>query len=159
MTIATSLERDAAHELTITRVFNAPRELVFRMWIEPEHMRRWSCPHGYTVDSRGMDVRPGGAWQATMHSPLGEDLRLGGVYREIDPPERLVFTHAWLDEDGKPGPETVVTIMLAEEGAGKTRLHFHQTGFGSVESRDGHRGGWTECFEKLDRHLAEAMAQ
>ncbi len=90
---------------------------------------------------------------AQMRSPEGELLHLAGVYREIVPPERLVFTHAWTDEDGKPGPETLVTVTLAEEG-GKTVMTFRQTGFSSTESRDGHGGGWTECFDKLDELLA-----
>jgi uncharacterized protein YndB with AHSA1/START domain len=158
MTIATSLKREPAQQLMITRIFNAPRELVFRMWVEPEHIRQWSCPKGYTVSDGGMDVRAGGRWRATMHSPNGEDLPLGGTYHEVTPPERLVFTHAWFDGDGKPGAETLVTVTLTEVEAGKTRLDFHQTGFASHESRDGHHGGWSECFDKLELHLAEETA-
>jgi uncharacterized protein YndB with AHSA1/START domain len=70
-------------------------------------------------------------------------------------PERLVFTHVWLDAQGKPGKETLVTITLAEHG-GKTELTLHQTGFKSVESRDGHRGGWTSTLDRLAEYLAKA---
>lgn len=66
----------------------------------------------------------------------------------------VVFTHAWLDEQGSPGPETVVTVTLTERG-GKTQMNFRQSGFDSVESRDGHAGGWNECFDKLEEHLAK----
>jgi uncharacterized protein YndB with AHSA1/START domain len=88
-----------------------------------------------------------------MRKPDGTDLWLGGVYREIVEPERLVFTHAWLDANGKPGPETLVTVTLTERG-GKTEMKFRQTGFDSTESREGHAGGWGECFDKLEELLA-----
>ncbi|HVH10778.1 MAG TPA: SRPBCC domain-containing protein, partial [Gemmatimonadales bacterium] len=91
--------------------------------------------------------------RSCMRSPDGRDLSLGGVYREIIAPSRLVFTHAWDDTDGNLGHETVVTVTLVEH-AGKTRLTFHQAYFSSVESRDGHRGGWNECLDKLRAHLA-----
>jgi uncharacterized protein YndB with AHSA1/START domain len=87
-----------------------------------------------------------------MRSPDGEDLWLGGLYREIVEPERLVFTHAWDGKDGKPGHETLVTVTLADR-AGKTELTFGQAFFESVEERDGHAGGWGECFDRLDDHL------
>ncbi len=147
--------RAEARELVITRVFDAPRDLVWKAWTEPERMKEWSAPKGFTIPVNEGELRPGGAWRACMRKPDGTDLWLGGVYREIVEPERLVFTHAWLDEQGSPGPETVVTVTLTERG-GKTEMSFHQSGFDSVESRDGHAGGWTECFDKLDEHLAKA---
>ncbi len=142
-------------ELLIVRTFDAPRALVWRAWTEPERMARWMSPAGFTIPFNEGKLRPGGAWRAHMRSPDGEDHHCAGVYREIVPPERLVFTHAWTDEHGKPGPETLVTVTLAEEG-GKTVMTFRQTGFSSAESRDGHGGGWTECFDKLGELLAEA---
>ena len=144
----------ATSELHLARSFDAPRELVFRMWAEPGHMAKWSCPHGFTTTQGAMDFRPGGTWSATMRSPEGEDLRLQGSYREIVPGRRIVMTHAWLDESGKPGPETIVTVDFAELGK-KTRMTFHQAGFTSQASRDGHEGGWSECFERLEAYLAE----
>ena len=89
-----------------------------------------------------------------MRKPDGTDLWLGGVYQEIDAPKRLVFTHAWLDENGNPGPETLVTVTLTER-AGKTEMSFRQSGFDSLESRDGHAGGWNECFDRLEEFLAK----
>jgi uncharacterized protein YndB with AHSA1/START domain len=88
-----------------------------------------------------------------MRSPEGADLWLSGVYREIVEPERIVFTHTWLDDDGKPGHETLITISFAER-RGKTEMTFRQAVFESVESRDGHRGGWNECFDKLAEYVA-----
>ena len=88
-----------------------------------------------------------------MRSPDGRDLWLGGVYREIVEPERLVFTHACDDADGKPGHEMLVTVTLADQ-CGKTKLTFRQAFFESVDSRDEHAGGWAACFDKLAVYLA-----
>jgi len=141
-------------ELVITRIFDAPRSLVFKAWTEPEHLVHWSAPRGFTMTHCEGDLRPGGAWRACMRSPERGDLWLGGVYREIVAPELLVFTHAWDDENGKRGHETLVTVTLADH-AGKTKLTFRQAFFESVASRDGHQGGWTQCFDLLAEYLAE----
>ena len=143
-------------ELVITRVFDAPRELVWKAWTEPERIKQWLAPKDFTIPVAEGDLRPGGAWRSSMRKPDGTDLWLGGVYREIVEPERLVFTHAWLDEKGKPGPETVVTVTLTER-AGKTEMNFRQTGFDSVESREGHSDGWNQCFTKLEEMLASSQ--
>jgi uncharacterized protein YndB with AHSA1/START domain len=140
-------------ELVITRVFDAPRDLVWRAWTEPERIKQWSAPKGFTIPVAEGELRPGGAWKSCMRKPDGTDLWLAGVYREIDEPRRLVFTHAWLDEHGDPGPETLVTVTFVERG-GKTEMTFRQSGFESTESRDGHAGGWNECFDRLDELLA-----
>ena len=145
----------AERELVITRVFDAPPDLVFKAWTEPEHLERWQgAPRGFTVTAHKVEFRPGGAYRLCMRSPEGVDHWLQGVYREIVEPERLVFTHAWLDAQGKPGTETLVTITFTKRG-GKTELTLHQTGFMSVESRDGHQGGWTSTFDRLAEYLAE----
>ena len=143
----------AQHELTIRRSFAAPRTLVFKAWTEAQHLARWSCPRGFTMTSNRGDLRVGGTFSATMRSPEGAQHRLQGVYREIIAPERLVFTHAWLDASGTPGPETLVTVTLDERG-GHTEMTLHQSGFDTVASRDGHRAGWTSCFELLAELLA-----
>ncbi len=115
-------------ELVITRVFDAPRSLVFKTWTQPEHLARWWGPQGFTIVSCEMDVRPGGGWRRCMRSPEGTLHTKRGVYREIVVPERLVFTYADVDAAGRAGPETLVTVSFAEQG-GKTRLTLHQTGF------------------------------
>ncbi len=143
-------------ELTITRVFDAPRSLVFRMWTEQEHIVKWCAPRGFTIPHNKADVRPGGAWRACMRSPEGKDYWLQGVYREIVEPERLVFTHVWEDEDGKPGHETLVTVTFAEQD-GKTKLTFHQAVFESVEQRDSHLEGWSESLDRLEEYLVNTM--
>jgi len=139
-------------ELLITRVFNAPRELVFRAWTDPDHIRKWFGPKDHPATRMAMDVRPGGRWRGCLRSTeTGNDLWLGGIYREIAPPERLVFTFAW-EEEGERGLETLVTITFAEQGA-KTLMTFRQTPFRSTGELDGHRGGWTSSFDRLGDHL------
>ena len=144
---------DASRELVIRRTFNAPRALVFRAWTEPQLLAQWSCPRGFTFTEQTGDLRVGGGFSARMRSPEGTEHRLRGVYREITPPERLVFTHCWLDASGTPGPETLVTVSLSERD-GRTEMSFHQGIFASVEARDGHEQGWGGCFERLAELLA-----
>jgi len=145
----------AERELVITRVFNAPRRLVFKAWTEPEHLVRWWGPRGFTTISGRMDVRPGGTWFRAMRAPDGSEHRKCGVYREIVEPERLVFTYLSEDAEGNSGPETLVTVTFADLD-GKTRLTLHQAPFQSVAARDLHRGGWTGCLERFIEHLADA---
>jgi uncharacterized protein YndB with AHSA1/START domain len=147
------------NELLIKRVFDAPRQLVFDAWTKPEHLARWQgAPEGFTVSSHDVDLRPGGAYRLCMRSPEGVDHWLQGVYREVVDPERLVFTHVWLDDRKQPGPETVVTIMLADLG-GKTELTLHQTGFKAVQSRDGHYTGWTSTLDRFHAYIVSLSAE
>jgi len=151
----TSEVSSAAEELVLTRVFDAPRELVFDAWTKAEHLQQWQgAPRGFTVTAQESDIRPGGGFRICMRSPEGVDHWLQGSYREITRPGRLVFTHAWLDAAGKPSQETSVTITFVERGK-KTELTLRQTGFKSVEARDGHRMGWTSALEALADYLAE----
>jgi uncharacterized protein YndB with AHSA1/START domain len=145
----------AARELVIERVFNAPRELVFQAWTDPDHIRQWFGPRDHPATHVSADVRPGGRWRGCLKSAeTGSELWLGGVYREIVPPERLVFTFAW-EEAGERGLETIVTITFAER-EGKTHMTFRQVPFQSVNEREGHRGGWASTFDRLDELLATA---
>lgn len=155
MNTRTDLPASAERELLITRVFKAPRALVFKAWTTPEHLARWMGPHGFLVPYHTMDVRPGGMHRACLVAPDGTEHWVRGIYRDIFEPERLVFTHAWEDQFGNPGTETVVTVTFAEQD-GQTMMTFRQTGFESDASRDGHHGGWTQSFERLDAYLAEA---
>jgi len=143
----------AERELVITRIFDAPRELVFKVWTDPSHAKNWFGPRDYPAAHLEMDVRPGGAWRGCLRSTeSGEELRLGGVFREVAPPERVVFTFAW-EEEGERGLETLVTLTFAEQD-GKTRMTFRQAPFQSLEERDGHQGGWNSTFDRLGVHLA-----
>ena len=139
--------------LTITRVFDAPRELVFKVWSAPEHLARWWGPRGFTVISFEADVRPGGAFRFGIRSPEGIEHWAHGIYREVERPARLVFTTAWEDSEGKAGHETLVTLSFGEE-KGKTRLSFHQALFETVNARDLHNGGWSSTLDLLADYLA-----
>jgi uncharacterized protein YndB with AHSA1/START domain len=139
-----------APELTITRSFNAPAALVFKAWTQAEHLVRWLGPRSHPAREVEVDFREGGAWRACLRSPDGEDLWMGGRYREISPPDRLVLTFAW----DSTGFETVVTIRLEEVGE-RTVMHFHQAPFASVDSRDSHNEGWSSSFDRLEAFVAD----
>ena len=140
-------------ELIITRVFDAPRNLVFKAWTQPEHLARWWGPQGFVNVAWEMDVRQGGVWFRRMRAPDGTLFTKRGVYREVVPPERLVFTYVNEAADGTLDRETLVTLTFDEQGA-RTRLTLQHTGFDSVESRDAHQGGWTSCLERFAEYLA-----
>ncbi|MDQ6737198.1 MAG: SRPBCC domain-containing protein [Gemmatimonadota bacterium] len=149
---ATSFPSDT--ELVITRVFDAPRSLVFDAWTRPEHLEKWQMsPKDMTVTTEKSEIRPGGEYRVTMWAPDGTAHRLRGVYKEVVPPARLVFTHAWLDADGNIGKDTLVTVTFEERGT-QTLFTLRQTGFGSVPSRDGHGTGWNSGLDKLEDYLA-----
>jgi uncharacterized protein YndB with AHSA1/START domain len=96
MTAATEMKPIAERELVITHVFDAPRALVFKVWTDPRHLKNWFGPKDYPAVQMNADIRPGGAWRACLKSTGSDpDLWVGGVYREIVAPERLVFTFAW----------------------------------------------------------------
>ncbi|MGH7662701.1 MAG: SRPBCC domain-containing protein [Gemmatimonadaceae bacterium] len=139
------------HELVITRIFDAPRDLVWQAWTDHEQAKQWG-PKGFTTPEREMDFRVGGAWYAVMISPEGREYRQHGVVREVVPPERLVFTLIW---DDTPDNEMLVAITFAERG-GKTEMTFRQTGLRTAESRDGHESGWNEAFDRFEELLARA---
>jgi uncharacterized protein YndB with AHSA1/START domain len=151
--------KSATPELILSRLLDAPRSLVFQAWTEAEHLEHWQgAPRGFTVTTHKVDMRPGGAYRLCMRSPEGVEHWLQGVYLEIVEPGRLVFTHLWLDARGRPGEETLVTLTFVER-EGKTELTLHQTGFQSVESRDGHKAGWNSTLDRLAEYLAGERAR
>jgi uncharacterized protein YndB with AHSA1/START domain len=139
--------------LVITRVLDAPRDMVFAAWIDQDQAARWWGPKGFISVSCTMDVRVGGVWRRVMHSPEGTEHRARGVYQEISRPERLVFTYAWEDETGHPKHETLVTLTFADLGNGKTELTLHQARFESIGAREDHEAGWSSCLERFADHL------
>lgn len=140
-------------ELTLTRRFAAPRELVYQCWTDPQHLKQWQgVPEGMELVQQAQDLRPGGSYRLTMRSPEGHEHHLGGEYRELVPPARLVQTHVWFDPAGNALLETLVTITFNELD-GQTELTLHQTGLPSVGARDGHEGGWASILDRLASYL------
>jgi uncharacterized protein YndB with AHSA1/START domain len=143
--------------VAFTRLFDAPRDLVFRLWTEPEHLARWWGPRGFTNPVCEVDARPGGALRIVMRAPDGTEYPMTGIFREITPPERLVMTSAALDEDGKPLLEAVTTVTFVEEG-GKTRLMLEARGVALTDLGarmiGGMSEGWSQSLDRLGEHLA-----
>lgn len=140
-----------ADELRITRVFNAPRKLVWQAWTTPAMLVHWfGCAAFSTIDAEA-DVREGGQWRVVMRAPDGTDFPAYGTYTAVRPIDHLAFTHQWEKQVVEVNPanhRTQVTVDLYEEGA-KTRMEFRQTGLASEASRDSHIGGWCDSMDKL----------
>jgi uncharacterized protein (TIGR02246 family) len=134
-------------------VFAAPRELVFRNWVEPELLGAWFAPAGFDVTSCRFEARLGGRWRIEFSSPGGERYVEHGELLEMVEPERLVFSLTQEDAAGHVGPRTVVTVSFVERGP-ETTIMFRQTGYRSAKMRDGNAEGWGECFAKLAANVA-----
>jgi uncharacterized protein YndB with AHSA1/START domain len=144
----------AASTLEITRLFDAPQELVFKVWSSAEHVARWLGPKDFTCSSCKIDFRPGGSWRAAIRSPEGNEYWFSAVYRQITPPSSIALSFHWEQGDEL---DSEVTVTFAAEG-NKTRMIFVQTPFKSVESRDSHEGGWGSCFDRLVAYAEQAAA-
>jgi uncharacterized protein YndB with AHSA1/START domain len=144
----------AERELVIIRTFDAPRELVFKVFTDPRHAINWWGPSDYPVTQMEIDAWPGGRWRHCLTAAKdGRKLWQGGVFQEVVAPALLSFTFAW-EEEGERGLETLVTITFADED-GKTRMMIRQTPFRSTNERDGHRRGWNSSFDRLVAHLLQ----
>ena len=139
--------------ITIVRVFEAPRERVWREWTEPERFADWfgGTQSEVPLSTVAMDVRPGGSWRLTMFAERGE-IHWNGEYREVDEPERLVFTVS--DEPGDERYE-LVTVVLTDLGDGRTEMHFEQRG-GNLSPEEYERAGqgWSSFFDRIEERLA-----
>jgi uncharacterized protein YndB with AHSA1/START domain len=140
-------------EIVMTRVFDAPRDLVFEAHTSCEHMSHWWGPRKYEVIRCEMDFRPGGAWRIAHRGPDGEEYGFRGEFREIVRPERIVWTFEY---EGMPGHVSVDTLSLDEQD-GKTVLTATSL-FDSVEDRDGMlesgmESGAAEAYDRLDEYL------
>ena len=151
--MAADTDPASGRELCITRIIDAPRALLFRLWTDPQHVARWWGPQGFTTIHCDMDIRVGGAFRFGMRSPHGSEHWKVGVYREIVEPERIVFTFSWEGPDGTPGHELQTTVTFADHGT-KTKLRLHQAVFETMERCDDHRAGWTSCLERFAEYAA-----
>jgi uncharacterized protein YndB with AHSA1/START domain len=157
---------DTTSAVVITRIFDAPRELVWKAWTDPEHYQRWWGPKDFTAPAPQIDLRVGGKYLSCMQSPDGQKFWSTGVYREIVAPERLVYTDSFGDEHGNIVPasyygmgddfplETIVTVTLEAVG-GKTKMTLTHAGMPAGEMADQAAAGWNESFDKLAETLKD----
>jgi glutathione S-transferase len=138
--------------LVIRRHFRAPPERVFAAFTEKALMQAWYGPETVTVPHCDVDACVGGKYRIEMHTPGGAVHVVNGEFREISPPERLVYTWGWLNGAGR-GPETVVTLTF-EAHDGGTDLTLEQSGFLTEEAREKHDHGWRSSFEALEAMLS-----
>jgi uncharacterized protein YndB with AHSA1/START domain len=170
---ADAASAEAERDFVITRVFDAPREIVFRAWTDPKHLAQWWGPRIFATHIYEMDVRPGGAYRIAMRGSDGAEYPIKGVYREIVKPERLVMTMdvsehpaAWHDmvkpnrrkDETNPAGEMLMTATFDEFGE-KTRLAV-RVRLISTEIRDamlkmGMTEGWSESLDRLQEVAAK----
>jgi len=145
-------------ELTLTRVFDAPRELVFDVWTDPKHLAQWWGPEMFTTPVCRVDARPGGELYIVMRGPDGQDYPMKGVYQEARRPERLSFTNQALDGSGTVLLEGMTTVTFVAEGA-KTRVTVHTVMRGKVPQAAfalaGMEPGWNQTLDRLGGYLGE----
>jgi uncharacterized protein YndB with AHSA1/START domain len=154
----------SANKIVLTRVFDAPRELVWKAWTRPERLMRWWGPEGFTSPVCRIDLRVGGACLFCMRSPEGKDYWSTGVYRELVEPERIACTDCFADEKGNVVPasyyamsgdwprELLVTVTL-QEHQGRTALTLEHVGLPEGEMSRLTAEGWNGSFDKLARLL------
>jgi uncharacterized protein YndB with AHSA1/START domain len=150
-------------ELVIERIFDAPRELAWKAWTDPEMFRKWWGPKDFTCPFSRIDLRVGGKYLHCMRGPDGKEYWTTGVYKEIVPTWKLVVTDSFADESGKVVPSThygmeglplelEVTLTL-EDLEGKTRMTLRHSGLPEGDIKDQCRAGWNESFDKLTEIL------
>jgi uncharacterized protein YndB with AHSA1/START domain len=142
----------AQPSLTLTRHLNATPERVFAAWTEPQSLIRWFGPGSVRPETvcAEIDARTGGRYRISFDNDRGEYHEVGGIYRELVPPARLVFSWAW---HSTPERESLVTVTLRPDGVG-TFLTLHHQQFFDADARDAHAHGWTSTLDRLERMLA-----
>ena len=139
-------------DLTVRRVIRAPRQKVYDAFVKPELLSQWMGPRGFKLTALEMEPREGGHFRMTMQHRHGDTSSVAGTYKELTPPERIMFTWKW---DGQPMaavPETLVTVTFTErkgaEGV-ETEVVLLHSGFPSMDVQQSHNGGWQGCLNKL----------
>ncbi len=135
--------------LTIKRRFNAAPEKVYAAWTDPEKMKRWMGPGQVFAKHTESDPRVGGRYTIQMIVP-NDEYNVSGVYREVVPNEKLVFTWAW---KSTPDRESLVTLTFKDDNGGTLMTLLHEQFF-DADARDRHNAGWTSTMEKLKKYLA-----
>jgi uncharacterized protein YndB with AHSA1/START domain len=159
-TPSSNVSSTADRQMVLTRLLDAPRELVFDVWTDPTHIDQWWGPRGFRNTTSEMEARPGGMWRYVMHGPDGTDFGNRIVYREIVKPERLVYDHG-SDVDNDPD-SFHVTVTFEEEG-GKTKLTMRAVwksaaAFAEVQKFGVVEGG-RQTMDRLEEYLAQTQAR
>lgn len=144
----------AGEGITITRVFDAPRERVWKEWTEPEPFADWfgGGESEVPLSTVSMDVRPGGSWRATMFAGPGRrEIHWQGEYREVVEPERLVFTLS--DQPEEENAYELITVAFTDLGDGRTEMLFQQRGRMSAEQYGRAKEGWSSFFDRMAERL------
>ena len=152
-------DENSDRELVLTRLIDAPREKLYRAWTDAELLKRWFAPKPWTTPHAELDVRPGGASLVVMRSPGGNDMPCPGVYLEVVPNQRLVFTDAYTSA-WQPSQKPFMTVILTfEDEGGKTR-YTARVRHWTVADREAHEkmgfhGGWGLCTDQLAALVAK----
>ena len=146
---------DRPYDITIVHSFDAPRDLVFRHWIDAADITTWFAPDNCTVTFSEMDARPGGKWRVEYRCDGVGAYSEYGEFHEVLAPERLSFSLTQEDHEGNVKAQTEVTVRFADVD-GKTEMTFSQTGFTTAKRRDSHIVGWSECFRQLEQQMDSA---
>ena len=147
---AASPNLDAKPGLTLRRRLNAPPARVYEAWTDPAKIMRWFGPANAETLRAETNPEVGGRFRVLMRTPDGEQHEVSGVYREVVPNEKLVFTWAWRST---PERESLVTVTLKRDGDGTVLTLTHEQFFDEA-ARDAHRGGWTGAIDKLEHYFA-----
>jgi uncharacterized protein YndB with AHSA1/START domain len=145
-------------EIVVTRVFNAPRKLVYEAWTNPKYVPHWMLgPEGWTMPLCEIDLRPGGSWHFVWRHSSGKEMEMRGEYREVKPPERLVSSESW----GPEWPETLNTLELSEH-AGKTTatitILYASKGDRDAALATGMKAGMAMSYDRLEKFLLSPEA-
>ena len=135
--------------LVLSRTYDAPAHRVYDAWTKPDILTQFLGPGDVKATQIQTDVRVGGRYSVLMVMPDGETLRVGGVYREVQPPNRLSMTWRWEEDDPKDEYDTLLTIEIFERGANRSELVLTHDRFAKVESRENHERGWTKTLGQL----------
>jgi len=136
-------------DLTLTRTFPVPPEVVFAAWTDATHLAQWWGTSEFPGSGAEIDLQVGGTWRACMTSPQGEDHWAGGTFQTIDPPRQLAFSFAWA---AYPTSVSDITITLVPHATG-TEMTFHQRLTVSPETSAGYEAGWVDTFDRLLNHF------
>ena len=146
------VETPSDREVLVTRIFNAPRSLVWDCHTKPELVRRWLLgPPGWSMPLCEIDLRVGGKYSLEMHHKDGNIHNLSGTYEEVKPPEKLAFTWRWQQDE--TATESLVTVTFKDLG-GSTEVSLTHKNLLTAEAREKHNQGWIGCFTQLDSYLA-----